>query len=119
MQAPLTRALGIAALLLVATAAHALPKQTWVVTIGNNRGDADEVQLRYAQQDADAVSGVLQRLGGVPPSRVIRVNDGSAEDVRATLQQVHQQLSLVPPSEPSALFVVQRGRIRGHVEVGI
>ena len=31
---------------------HALPAETWVVVIGNNRGDASDLQLLYAERDA-------------------------------------------------------------------
>jgi hypothetical protein len=60
-----TRALVL--LVLLATAAHAETRRVAVV-VGNNAGNAGQVELRYAEIDAAKVSRVLLELGGVEAS---------------------------------------------------
>jgi hypothetical protein len=45
--------------------------QRYAVVIGNDRGDRDEVTLRYAERDAERVGQVLQSVGGFPAENVV------------------------------------------------
>lgn len=102
------RALLAASLLL--GSAHAA--RTHVVAIGNDRGRADEVPLRYAERDAQAMAAIMRRLGGVNPQDLVVVNGGSANDVRRTLLEVNTRIR--PHSAQSALIVYYSG----HADAG-
>ncbi len=84
--------LASALLTLWASPARALPDDTWVIAIGNNRGDAGEVALRYAERDAEQFVQTLSALGGLAPTRTVRLDGRRAEDVRASLDQVDAAL---------------------------
>ncbi len=106
--------LPIVAVLLLALAprpAAALPDGTWVVAIGNNTGDADEVALRYAERDAEQLFEALGQVGGLPPSRMIRVLGQDADAVRATLDDVEGRLKAQPDG---ALLVFYSGHADAH-----
>ena len=48
--------------LLIPASGWALPDESWLVVIGNNRGDADEVQLLYGERDAREFAEVLRPI---------------------------------------------------------
>lgn len=68
--------------------AWALPPATWVISVGNNRGDANEVALRYAERDAAEFVEVLTRLGGVQPARVVLLKGQDAGALTASIRDV-------------------------------
>lgn len=72
--------------------AQALPDETWVIAIGNNRGDASDIQLLYAERDAREMSEVLRAHGRVASDRVRLLIDENAETVRRTLVTVNTTL---------------------------
>lgn len=72
-------------LCLTAKPARALPAETWVVAVGNNRGDASDVQLLYAERDAREMADVLRTQGGVASDRLRLLIDESADTLRRTL----------------------------------
>jgi hypothetical protein len=78
-----------AALLLIAPPAFALPDETWVVSVGNNSGDTDEIGLLYAERDAQDAADVLRMQGGVSSRRVRLLLDEDAETVRRSLIDVN------------------------------
>lgn len=67
-----------------AGAARADPNR-FAVVIGDNRGDRDEVELRYAESDAERVAGVLESLGGFQPENVVTLVGHGAAEVRRAL----------------------------------
>ena len=71
-------------LALLATPARAEPNR-FAVVIGSNRGDRDEVVLRYAESDAERVGTVLRTLGGFQPENVVALSDLGAAEVRRAL----------------------------------
>ncbi len=116
MQRPPVRvglASGLALLLLLwAATAMALPEQTWVLAIGNNFGDPDEIGLRYAERDAREFADVLHQLGGVPAGRIRVLADGSAEAVVEALDEIERRLA--ETAGPSALVVFYSGHADAH-----
>ena len=88
-------------------AAQALPPQTWVLTIGNDAGDPDEVELLYAEADANRIADVLRTHGGVRSGRITRLLGEDPAAVRAALQRISAEIAQV--SGPSALMVYYSG----------
>jgi hypothetical protein len=74
-------------LALVALPARADPNR-FAVIVGSNRGDRDEVVLRFAESDAERVAGVLRTLGGFAPENVIVLLGQPAADVERVLAAV-------------------------------
>lgn len=101
------KALAFIAALLFASAAHALPEQTWLVAIGNNTGDAGDVALRYAESDARTFAAALQQLGGVSADRVRLILDSDAATARRTLDDVRAAIAAAEGS--TALVVYYSG----------
>lgn len=83
---------GIWCVLLYGVLAQALPEETWLVVIGNNRGNADEVQLLYGERDAREFAEVLRTQGGVASDRVRMLLDEHTETVRRTLLGINAAL---------------------------
>lgn len=74
--------------------ALALPEDTWVISIGNNRGDASDVQLLYAERDAQEIASVLRSQGSVPSDRVRLLVNENADTVRRALIEINTALRL-------------------------
>jgi hypothetical protein len=89
--------------------AQALPKRTWIVSIGNNTGDASEVRLRYAESDALAFVDVMRQLGGVASDRTRLVLDADAETVQRTLRDLRGAIRDSAGGGPTALLVYYSG----------
>ena len=100
-----------AALLAATPAAHALPKQAWLVAIGNNEGDADELGLIYAERDAREFAETMRTVGGVSTRRTLLLLGEDAGDVRRELLRVNTEIRAVaqPGSAPTALVVFYSG----------
>lgn len=92
--------------MLVTCCAHALPSNTWIVTIAHNTGDPHELPLRYAEHDAAQFASALTQLGGVPAHRVLALKGVDADGVRRGLTDVIQRL---PTGPDSALVVFYSG----------
>jgi hypothetical protein len=90
--------------------AAALPDETWLVVVGNNRGDASEVELLYGERDAKELAEVLRTQGNIASDRVRILLDEDAETVRRTLVGINTQLrSQSARGTPSALLVFYSG----------
>lgn len=72
--------------------AMALPEETWVVAIGNNRGDASDVQLLFAERDAQELANVLRAQGNVASDRVRMLIGENADTVRRALLEINNVL---------------------------
>lgn len=72
--------------------AEALPQETWVVAIGNNRGDASDLALLFAERDARELADVLRNQGNVASDRVRLLIDEDAGTVRRTLGSLNSAL---------------------------
>lgn len=88
-------------------AAHALPPQTWVLTIGNDVGDGDEVELLYAEADAQRVAEVLRSHGGVASTRVTRLLGEDPETIVAAVRRISAEIGQAQGA--SALVVYYSG----------
>lgn len=58
-----------------AAIAPVLTVRRFALVVGANDGGGDRVVLRYAGSDAEAVSGVLERFGGVATGDLVRLSD--------------------------------------------
>ena len=87
------RLLGALVLLLgLVTPAAALPENTWVLAIGNNHGDPDEIGLLYAEDDARTMIEALHDVGGVPSGRITLMAGEKADAVRRKLVDLKAEL---------------------------
>ncbi len=77
--------LWVAALVVCALAGRAGAVTRYALVIGNDTGDHDEPQLRYAEHDADRFAATLVDLGGFAPGDVVVLRGGDAEAARAAL----------------------------------
>ena len=55
-----------------------------VHVVGNNQGLSDELELRYAQSDAEKAAKVLVDVAGFHPSAVRVLTKGRAKDLHPT-----------------------------------
>jgi hypothetical protein len=78
------------------------------LVIGANQGDHDEVQLRYAEQDAQRIAAVLRGPGRFFPENVAVMTAVTGQDVRRALIALNARLREAPPGG-SVLFVFYSG----------
>ncbi|MCA9540480.1 MAG: caspase family protein, partial [Myxococcales bacterium] len=95
------------ALFVMPRISQALPDGAWVIAIGQNQGDADEVTLRFAERDADQFVEALSEVGGLDPTRVVRLLGTDADTVRRALDHVATQMRAA--GEGGALLVFYSG----------
>ncbi|MCA9539350.1 MAG: caspase family protein [Myxococcales bacterium] len=79
----------VAAVLLGLLAFSAASARTVVITIGNDRGLAGDLPLRYAARDATRFGEVMRRLGAVAATDLIELQGEDADAVRQTLHQIN------------------------------
>ncbi len=98
-------------MLALSRSAHALPDATWVIAIGNNRGDAADIQLLFAERDAREFVDVLREQGSVTSDRVRLLIDENADTVRRTVLAVNAALRGTGDAgaSPSALLIFYSG----------
>ena len=98
--------LAIVALCLLAASGSAVPVKVALV-MGNNRGDAQEVELLYSQSDAQRLSWVLQRYGGFRAENITVLLEGTATDAEKALISINDRirLQLQDSSHEFLLFV--------------
>jgi hypothetical protein len=73
----------IAVAMVVAAPAQAATR--YALVVGNDSGDRDEAQLRYAEHDADRMATALIDLGGFQAANVVVLRGSDADSVRAAL----------------------------------
>jgi hypothetical protein len=95
--------------LLVSTPALALPPETWLVAVGNNHGDRDDIGLLYAERDAQQFVEALQSQGGVPPRYTTVLLDREASEIRDTLVEINARIRERSATVPTALVVFYSG----------
>ncbi len=83
-----------------------MPEDTWLIAIGNNRGDASDIQLLYAERDAREVSDVLRSQGNIASDRVRLLIGEDADTVRRTLIGVNTILRSRQSAEQKASSLV-------------
>lgn len=106
--------LALAALLLLCCA-HGVQAQARVerfaVIIGNDRGRAGDVPLRYAETDATRVHDVLLELGDFSPLNTVLLRGQSAGQVRSALLAINERIRELrsQPDVQAVLFVYYSG----------
>ena len=85
--------------------------QRFAVVIGNDRGQADDAELRYAASDADKVARVLRDLGGVQPANLVVLRNEDASTARSTLITFNDRIraAQASPATQTMLFVYYSG----------
>lgn len=102
-------------ILLRGTSAWALPADTWLVAIGSNVGEPDELALRFAERDAQQFADVLRQQAGVTSRRTLMLLGEDAAAVRRALQDLNAEIrGQVVAGQPSALVVFYSG----HADAG-
>ena len=94
------------ALCFAASTAAAAPR--YALVIGNDSGDRDEQQLRYAEHDADRFAAMLVELGGFAPGDVVLLRGGDADAARAALIALNDRIRTSGTAE-SMLVVYYSG----------
>ena len=75
-----------------APSASSVRLRRYVLLVGVDDGGPTRARLRYATSDARNMGRVLQSLGGVAPSDVVFVSDGSRAAVDAAFADVERRL---------------------------
>lgn len=103
------------AIWLLAGSASAAVKR-FAVIVGNNRGKAPDVELRYAESDAQKVAQVLRDLGGFQPAEVVLLQGENAQTVQNTLKSINERIRLAQarPGTDTMLFVYYSGHADGR-----
>ena len=66
--------------------------ERYALLIGSNAGDADEVRLRYAEDDAHRMYDVLHELGGFRAENLVLLRDQSASAARRALIALNDRI---------------------------
>lgn len=100
----------LCALLLPARVLFALPAQTWLLAVGNNLGDGDELGLRFAERDAQRFADILRQHGGIVSRRSTLLLGENAQTVRRALEDLNAEIrGQISAGQPSALLVFYSG----------
>jgi hypothetical protein len=110
----------LALALLLATAAQAEPMRRFALVVGNDEGGSDTRPLRYAQEDARKMHGLLARLGGVSPTDARLLLNEEAQDVLAALSGLEAQAQAARArGERTALLIYYSGHAKdGALRLG-
>jgi hypothetical protein len=71
----------------------------FALLIGNDVGQGADVRLRFAENDAARLAGVLTRFGGFAPAATVVLQGRTAAEVRAALADVAERIRSAPPGE--------------------
>lgn len=93
------------AVLLCASSTFAAVRR-YALVIGNDRGDAGDVALRYAETDAQRVYDVLKDLGGFEPADMVLLRGEAAPRAQATLISINDRVRTTIASGNEALLFV-------------
>lgn len=91
----------------VGAEARAAPGR-YAIVVGDNEGDRDEVQLRYAALDANRIAEVLRAAGGFFPENVSVLTSVTSDDLRRTLIGLNARLRQ-SPTGGTMLFIFYSG----------
>ncbi len=81
------------ALALLATLSAQAGERRYALIIDANQGDAGELPLRYADDDAARVAQVLSTQGGVAPADLTRLSQPDANEVRVALGRLVERVA--------------------------
>ena len=85
--------------------------QRFALIIGNDRGHAPDIELRYAETDAGKVAQVLRDLGGFEPADTVTLRGEDAQTVRSSLISLNDRIRAAQaiPGQQALLFVYYSG----------
>ncbi len=85
--------------------------QQFAVFIGNNRGDAGETPLRYAESDATRLRDALTEVGRFPPENTVLLLGQNSQEVQRVLISVNDRVraGVSEPATRVVLFVFYSG----------
>jgi hypothetical protein len=66
--------------------------ERYALLIANNSGDSDEQRLRYAEEDARRLYGVLRELGGFRAENMLMLRSEDGETVRRSLISLNDRI---------------------------
>ena len=98
--------LGAAGTLSFAAGDTTLPLRRLALYIGSNNGGPGRVTLRYAEEDARSMAGVMQELGGVSGEDSLVLLAPTAEDLQLGFRQARQRARAVRESSRRVEFLV-------------
>jgi hypothetical protein len=103
------RRIGILATLVAVPALGAVER--FALIAGNNRGQSDEANLRYAEDDARKVKRVLTELGAFPEENLVLLEGRDAVSMRRALVSLNDRIRarVEDPSVEPLLFVYYSG----------
>jgi hypothetical protein len=78
--------------------------QRYAMVVGSNDGGADRIQLRYAHSDAQALSQVLEDLGGVQPQDSIFLSDPDRAELSRAFTVLRQRLEASDAPRTEVVF---------------
>lgn len=76
------------------------------IVIGNNLGNAEDVQLSYAEADAKRFASVLQRYGGVAPENQVLMLGNTASDIRRALLKINARIRRDSSAGKASVLIV-------------
>jgi hypothetical protein len=98
----------LATLLSTSTASAAVRR--YALVVGNNRGDAGDLDLRYAETDAQRVYDVLKDLGRFEPADMVLLRGEEATRAEATLIALNDRVrATIAAGSDALLFVYYSG----------
>lgn len=104
----LALALAIASCLFASSSFAAVRR--YALVMGNDRGDAGDVALRYAETDAARVYDVLKDLGGFEPADMVLLQGEAAPRAQATLIALNDRIrATIAAGNEVLLFVYYSG----------
>lgn len=65
----------------------------YIFAIGANNGNKNQVQLRYAESDAESFVKVMQEMGGVPAKNTLILKSPSAASISESFAKLGKQIS--------------------------
>lgn len=65
----------------------------FAVIIGNNSGGTEDIELRYAESDAEKMSRVLRDLGGYQPADILLLRGEDATTVERSLESMNERIA--------------------------
>lgn len=85
--------------------------ESFAVIVGNNSGDPGEVELRYAESDAQKIYETLKDLGGFSPSNMVLLKGEQSSTLLRTLVATNDRIRSVVsnPEKQAVLFVYFSG----------
>jgi len=109
--AAMAAAMTVTIVTLAAARLAAAAVERFALVVGNNEGDAGDLRLRFAEEDASRVAGVLTELGGYRPENVTTIRHRDGAELRRALIAINDRIRHVTAatSDRAVLFVYYSG----------